>query len=120
MNIPQKNIKNIEKIWPVAGLALILLLTLMIYWPVAGFGWITGMDQQLLIDNRLVYHFSATNVMDMFFSSVAGQVSATHLSCRIQSISPYFRRCTQDSTHCEPAFAFAERAAVFQADTVAE
>ncbi len=49
MKIPQKNKLNKDLFLSSAGLLLILVVTLVLYWPVAGFGWITGLDQDLLI-----------------------------------------------------------------------
>jgi tetratricopeptide (TPR) repeat protein len=61
-----------EKIICIAGIGLILLATIVLYWPVSGFGWISGLDQIVLVDNKMLYHFSADMITDLFFSSTAG------------------------------------------------
>ncbi len=73
MKITQKDINKQESILIVIGLFLIQALTILLYLPVPGFGWITGLDQDLLIDNGLVYNFNSTNVLDMFFSTTSGR-----------------------------------------------
>lgn len=73
MKITQKNINKQESVLIVIGLVLIQALTILLFFPVPGFGWITGLDQDLLIENSLVYHFNSTNVLDMFFSTTSGR-----------------------------------------------
>jgi tetratricopeptide (TPR) repeat protein len=54
------------------GICLVLLASTVLYWPVSGFGWISGMDQEVLIDNQLLHHLTANGILDLFLSSVAG------------------------------------------------
>ncbi|RLD34562.1 MAG: hypothetical protein DRI83_07875, partial [Bacteroidetes bacterium] len=73
MEIPQKNILSQYNLQSLTGLAVILVLTLFLYYPLAGFGWITGLDQVLVIDNSMIYHLNQNNVLEMFLSTTAGR-----------------------------------------------
>ena len=73
MEIPQRNILSQYNLQSLAGLAVILVLTLFLYYPLAGFGWITGLDQVLVIDNSMIYHLNQNNVLEMFLSTTAGR-----------------------------------------------
>jgi len=73
MEIPQKNILSHYNLQSIAGLAVILLLTLFLYYPLAGFGWITGLDQMLVIDNTMIYNLNPNNILEMFLSTTAGR-----------------------------------------------
>lgn len=73
MKLPVKNILKTNNLLN-AGVALfILALTSIIYWPVAGFSFITGLDQVLLIDNTLLANMNTNTVTDLFFSSSGGR-----------------------------------------------
>ena len=73
MKSPQINIQKRETLISLLGLFIILGSTILLYKSVPDFGWITGLDQELLIENRLVYYFNSSNVTDMFFSATAGR-----------------------------------------------
>jgi protein O-mannosyl-transferase len=64
-------LKNIHQ-QPSWWLAGIILLAFGIYMPVVNHGWITGVDQFILVDNPLFQRLTAANVLKLFLSPVFG------------------------------------------------
>ena len=73
MKFPQKNISGNNNLQWIGYITAILLLSLILYFPVTTFGWITGLDQDLVIDNSMIYHLNSNNVLEMFLSATAGR-----------------------------------------------
>jgi len=67
-NIPKKILFS-----PYLWLIAILVITLLLYLQVYGFTWITGLDQQLVIENVLISTFSGNNLYDLLFSTTEGR-----------------------------------------------
>ena len=64
-------LKNIHQ-QPSWWLAGIILLASGIYMPVINYGWITGADQFLFVDNPLFHHLTVGNLVKLFLSPVFG------------------------------------------------
>ena len=68
-----KILQNKIILHPYIWLTGILLLTFAIYFPAISYSWITGLDQDLVIDNALIHSLSGDNLIDIFLSTTAGK-----------------------------------------------
>jgi len=82
--------KNKKNRYAIIWLTGILILTLVLYFPVVNYGWITGPDQALIIDNYSVQSLRSESLYDIFFSSPEGKYAPlSFLSLAIDiSLSP--------------------------------
>ena len=54
------------------SLAMLLAASFLLYYPVMGFGWISGLDEDIIIHNSLLNPLRGSGIADMFFGTTAG------------------------------------------------